>query len=91
MSTDFAFSEAQPPIIQPVQIVDYQRIERGIGRDTFCRTPVVRIPKVKPCFRCRYGAEYPAGNMERLRPTGIAVKLKRASLLKGHGKSQERK
>ena len=86
MSTDFAFSEAQPPIIQPVQIVGYQRIERGIGRDTFCRTPVVRIPKVKPCFRCRYGAEYPAGNMERLRPTGIAVKLKRASLLKGHGK-----
>ena len=46
MSTDFAFSEAQPPIIQPVQIVGYQRIERGIGRDTFCRTPVVRIPKV---------------------------------------------
>lgn len=42
--------------------------------------------KVKPCFRCRYGAEYPAGNMERLRPAGIAVKLKRASLLKGHGK-----
>lgn len=83
--TDFAFSEAQPPIIQSVQVIGYQRIERGIGGDTFCCTPVVWIPKVKPCFCCRYGAEYPAGNLKRLRPAGIAVKLKRASLLKGHG------
>ena len=85
-SADFTLSEAQPPIIQPVQIVGYQRIERGIGRDTFCCAPVVWIPKVKPCFRCRYGAKYPAGNLERLRLAGIAVKLQRASLLKSHGK-----
>ena len=31
--------------------------------------------KVKPCFRCRYGAEYPAGNMERLWPAGIALAI----------------
>ena len=85
-SADFTLSEAQPPIVQSVQVIGYQRIERGISGDTFCCTPVVWIPKVKPCFRCRYGAEYPAGNMERLWPAGIAIKLKWASLLKGHGK-----
>lgn len=34
-STDFTFSEAQPPIIQPILVIGYQRIERGIGGDTF--------------------------------------------------------
>ncbi len=69
--------------------IGYQRIERDISGDTFHRAPVVWISEVKPCFRCRYGAEYPAGNMERLRFAGITVKLERASLLKSHGKSEK--
>lgn len=82
---DFAFSEAQPPVIQAIQIVGYQRIKRGIGGNTFCCAPVVWIPEVKPCFRCRYGAENAAGYMERFWPAGFAVKLQRASLLEHHG------
>ena len=85
-SADFTFSEAQSPVIQPVRAIGYQRIERDVGGDTFYCAPIVWIPEVKSSFHCRYGAKYPAGNLEWLRPTDIAVKLKRASLLKGHGK-----
>ena len=53
----FALPEAKPPVIQPVQIIGNQRVEGRVGRHTFFCATVVWIPVVKPCFRCRYGAE----------------------------------
>lgn len=45
---DFAFPEIQPPIVQAVQIIDYQRIQGRISSNTLHFPFAVWIPEVKP-------------------------------------------
>ncbi len=47
-STDLTMLKAQPPVIQPIQIVGNKRIEGRVGRHTFLCVPVVWEPEVKP-------------------------------------------
>ena len=81
---DFTFSEAQPPIVQPVQVIGYQRIEGSVGADALRHTLIVQEPEVEPGVFGRHRAEHTAGNGKGLRPARVAVKLQRASLLERH-------
>lgn len=81
---DFTFSEAQPPIVQPGQIISYQRIEGRIGADALRHALIVREPEIKPGIFGRCRAEHTVGNGKGLRPARVAVKLQRASLLERH-------
>src|SRR5699024_2248991 len=73
---DFAFPEIKPPIVQAVQIIDNQRIQGRIGRNTFHISIAVWIPEVKPSIFLRHRTINMRGNIQRFGLSCIFIKVK---------------
>ena len=73
---DFAFPEIQPPIVQAVQIIDYQRIQGRISSNTFHFPFAVWIPEVKPGIFWRHRTINMRGNIHSFWIPCILVKVK---------------